>query len=153
MRLVFDLKKDADPIVVENLLYKHSQLQSTYAIRNIALMDGGPKTLTLKDLLRAYRDHRFEVIRRRTAFLLDKAERRLHILEGLMVAIQAIDEVIAMPGGLPLLSFTLAELYRMYLERGADDRALIGADYEALGGVVGALRSRATALHHMSMMS
>ena len=95
MRLVFDLKKDADPIVVENLLYKHSQLQSTYVIRNIALMDGGPKTLTLKDLLRAYRDHRFEVIRRRTAFLLDKAERRLHILEGLMVAIQAIDEVIA----------------------------------------------------------
>ncbi|HBF22396.1 MAG TPA: DNA gyrase subunit A, partial [Planctomycetes bacterium] len=94
MRLVFDLKKDADPVVVENLLFKHSQLQSTYVIRNIALKDGGPKTLTLKDLLGSYRDHRFEVIRRRTAFLLGKAERRLHILEGLMVAIQAIDEVV-----------------------------------------------------------
>jgi DNA gyrase subunit A len=94
MRLVIELKKDGDPIVVENLLYKHSPLQTTYAIRNTALIEGRPRTLNLKELLVAYRDHRFEVIRRRTQFLLDKAERRLHILAGLRVAIQAIDEVV-----------------------------------------------------------
>ncbi len=95
MRVVIELRKDADPAVVENQLYKHSPLQSTYVIRNTALVEGRPRTLNIKELLVAYRDHRFEVIRRRTRFLLDKAERRLHILEGLMIAIQAIDEVVA----------------------------------------------------------
>ncbi|MCX8228545.1 MAG: DNA gyrase subunit A [Planctomycetota bacterium] len=94
MRLVIELKKDGDPFVVENLLYKHTPLQSTYAIRNTALMDGRPRTLNVKELLCAYKDHRFEVICRRTQFLLKKAERRLHILKGLMIAIQAIDEVV-----------------------------------------------------------
>ena len=94
MRLVIELKKDGDPAVIENLLYKHTPLQSTYAIRNTALWNGRPRTLTLKQLIEAYRDHRFQVIRRRTQFLLDKAEKRLHILEGLMIAIQAIDEVV-----------------------------------------------------------
>ena len=94
MRLVIELRKDGDPIVVENLLYKHSSLQITYAIRNTALIEGQPRTLNLKELVAAYRDHRFDVIRRRTRFLLNKAEHRLHILEGLMIAIQAIDEVV-----------------------------------------------------------
>lgn len=94
MRLVIELKKDGDPVVVENLLYKHSSLQITYAIRNTALIEGQPRTLNLRELVAAYRDHRFDVIRRRTRFLLNKAEHRLHILEGLMIAIQAIDEVV-----------------------------------------------------------
>jgi DNA gyrase subunit A len=94
MRLVIELKKDGDPVVVENLLYKHSSLQITYAIRNTALIEGQPRTLNLRELVAAYRDHRFDVIRRRTRFLLNKAEYRLHILEGLMIAIQAIDEVV-----------------------------------------------------------
>ncbi len=94
MRLVIELKKDGDPLVVENLLYKHTTLQGTYAIRNTALLDGRPQTLNLKELLEAYRNHRFDVIRRRTRYLLNKAEKRLHILEGLMIAIQAIDEVV-----------------------------------------------------------
>lgn len=94
MRLVIELKKDGDPFVIENLLYKHTTLQGTYAIRNTALIDGRPRTLNLKELLEAYRNHRFDVIRRRTRFLLNKAEKRLHILEGLMIAIQAIDEVV-----------------------------------------------------------
>jgi DNA gyrase subunit A len=94
MRVVIELKKDADFVVVENLLYKYTPLQTTYAIRNTALIEGQPRTLTLKELLQAYRDHRFDVIRRRTRFLLNKAEARLHILEGLMIAIQAIDEVV-----------------------------------------------------------
>ena len=95
MRVVIELKKDGDPVVIENLLYKYTPLQTTYAIRNTALIDGQPRTLSLKELIEAYRDHRFEVIRRRTQFLLRKAESRLHILEGLMVAIQAIDDVVS----------------------------------------------------------
>ena len=94
MRVVIELKKDGDPIVIENLLYKYTPLQTTYAIRNTALIDGQPRTLTLKELIEAFRDHRFEVIRRRTQFLLNKAQARLHILEGLMIAIKAIDEVV-----------------------------------------------------------
>ncbi|MBC8370853.1 MAG: DNA topoisomerase (ATP-hydrolyzing) subunit A [Planctomycetes bacterium] len=94
MRVVIELKKDGDPIVIENLLYKYTPLQTTYAIRNTALIDGQPRTLTLKELIEAFRDHRFEVIRRRTRFLLNKAQARLHILEGLMIAIKAIDEVV-----------------------------------------------------------
>ena len=94
MRVVIELKKDGDPIVIENLLYKYTPLQTTYAIRNTALIDGQPRTLTLKELIEAFRDHRFEVIRRRTQFLLNKAQARLHILEGLMIDIKAIDEVV-----------------------------------------------------------
>ncbi len=94
MRLVIELKNDADPAVVENLLWKHTPLQSTYAIRNTALIDGQPRTLNVKRLLEAYRDHRFEVIRRRTRWMLEKAESRLHILQGLLIAIRAIDEVV-----------------------------------------------------------
>ncbi len=94
MRVVVELRQDADPVVVENLLYKYTPLQSTYVIRNVVLVDGRPRTLGIKELLLAYRDHRFQVIRRRTRYLLDKAERRLHILQGLMIAIQAIDEVV-----------------------------------------------------------
>ena len=94
MRLVIELKNDADPAVVENLLYKFTPLQSTYVIRNTALVDGRPRTLNLKELIERYRDHRFQVIRRRTRFRLHKAQRRLHILEGLMIAIQNIDEVV-----------------------------------------------------------
>ena len=94
MRMVIELKKDVDHVVVENLLYKHTPLQTTYAIRNTALIEGEPRTLSLRELLKAYIDHRYEVIRRRTQYLLNKAEARLHILEGLMIAIQAIDEVV-----------------------------------------------------------
>jgi DNA gyrase subunit A len=94
MRVVIELKSGADAAVIENLLWKHTPLQSTYAIRNTALIDGQPRTLNLKQLLEAYRDHRFEVIRRRTRWLLQRAEARLHILHGLLIAIQAIDEVV-----------------------------------------------------------
>ncbi len=94
MRVVIELKRDGDPAVVENLLYKHSPLQTTYSIRNTVLLGGRPRQVGVKTLLEAYRDHRFEVIRRRSAFLLRKAERRLHVLEGLKIAIQAIDEVV-----------------------------------------------------------
>ncbi|KAF0241685.1 MAG: DNA gyrase subunit [Planctomycetota bacterium] len=95
MRLVIDLKKDADDLVVLNQLYRSTPLQDTFSIIMIALVKERPQTLSLKDFLVAYKDHRIEVIRRRTKFLLDRAEAEAHILEGLLKAIDVIDEVIA----------------------------------------------------------
>jgi len=93
-RIYLQLKKGEDPKVVENLLYKHTPLQDTFSVNTIALVDGRPETLPLKRLLRCYRDYRVEVIRRRTRFLLDKAEARAHVVEGLLKALDVIDEVI-----------------------------------------------------------
>jgi len=93
-RIYIQIKRGEDPKVVENLLYKHSPLQETFAINTIALVDGRPETLSLKALLKCYRDYRIEVVRRRTRFLLDKAEARAHIVEGLLKALDVIDEVI-----------------------------------------------------------
>ncbi len=94
-RLVIEIKRGEDPAVVLNQLYKFTPLQSTFSIINIALIDGRPKTLSIKELLVAFIRHRFTVIRRRTAFLLRKAEARAHILEGLLRALDMIDEIIA----------------------------------------------------------
>jgi len=88
-------KKDEDSQVVMNLLLKHTPLRSTFSIINIALVDERPKTLNLKGLMCSYRDHRIEVIRRRTRYLLARAEDRAHIVEGLLKALAFIDEVIA----------------------------------------------------------
>ncbi len=95
MRLVIELKKGADPRVVMNQLYKFTPLEDTFSIIMIALVSNRPKTLSLKEILEHYRDHRIVVIRRRTRFLLDRAEKRAHILEGLLKALDVIDEVIA----------------------------------------------------------
>lgn len=94
MRIVIDLKKDAIPNIVLNKLYKLSSLQTSYGVNNIALVDGRPKLLNLKDLIRYFIEFRHEVIVRRTQYLLRKAEERAHILEGLIIASDNIDEVI-----------------------------------------------------------
>ncbi|MHC4883693.1 MAG: DNA gyrase subunit A [Planctomycetota bacterium] len=94
INLTIELKRGEDANVILNQLYKLSPLQDTFGIINIALVNGQPRTLNLKEILEAYRDHRFEVIRRRTLFLLNKALARAHILEGLLKAIDHIDEVI-----------------------------------------------------------
>ncbi|MHC4321515.1 MAG: DNA gyrase subunit A [Planctomycetota bacterium] len=93
-RIVIVLKRNEEVDVVINQLYKHTSLQSTFSIIMIALVDGRPETLNLKQLLNAYVTHRKEIIRRRTRFLLDRAEERAHILEGLRIALENIDEVI-----------------------------------------------------------
>ncbi|MCL2645978.1 MAG: DNA gyrase subunit A [Phycisphaerales bacterium] len=90
VRIVVELKRDADPNVVINQLYKNTQLQDTFSIINIALVNRQPRTLGLKDMIRLYVEHRFEVIRRRTAFRLKKARQRAHILEGLILALADI---------------------------------------------------------------
>ncbi len=96
MRLVITLKKNADPDVVLNQLYQLTPLQDTFSLNHIALVKGQPRTLGLRDLIRCWIDHRIEVIRRRTQFLLHKAQTEAHRIEGLIYAVCDIDEVIKM---------------------------------------------------------
>ncbi len=94
MRIVIDIKKEAISNVVLNTLLKHTALQSSFGVNNVVLVHGRPKLLNLKDLIRYFVEHRHEVVTRRTQFELNQAERRAHILEGLIIACDHIDEVI-----------------------------------------------------------
>ena len=96
MRIVIELKRDVNANVVLNFLYKHTQLQETFGAIMLALVDGTPKILSLRQIIHHYIEHQEDVIRRRTAYDLDKAEQRSHILEGLIIALDNIDEVIAL---------------------------------------------------------
>lgn len=93
-RVVIDLKRDAVPMVVLNNLFKHTQMQVTFGVINLALVNGRPKELTLKELIKHFVEHRNEVVIRRTQFDLEAAEKRAHILEGFLIALDNIDEVI-----------------------------------------------------------
>ncbi len=95
MRIVIKLKSDANANVVLNKLYKMTQMQASFSVNNVALVNGRPKLLNLKDLIQAFIDHRHEVVIRRTKFELRKAQEKAHILEGLIIASQNIDEVIS----------------------------------------------------------
>lgn len=99
MRIVFDLKKGAIPNIVLNHLYKYTPLQSSFSVNNVALVKGRPQILNLKDLIRYYVEHRLEVVTRRTEYELKEAEKRAHILEGLLIALDHLDEVIALIRG------------------------------------------------------
>ena len=94
VRIVIRLKKDANSNVVLNTLFKYTPLQSSFSVNNVALVNGRPRTLNLKDLIKYFVKHRHEVILRRTKFDLDKAQKRAHILEGLLKALDVIDEII-----------------------------------------------------------
>lgn len=96
MRIVIEIRRDANASVVLNNLYKHTALQTSFGINMLALVDGRPRVLTLKQCLYYYLEHQKDVIRRRTKFELDKAEKRAHILEGLRIALDHIDEIIAL---------------------------------------------------------
>ena len=96
MRIVIALRRDANANVVLNNLYKYTALQTTFGINMLALVDGQPKVLTLKECLQHYLDHQVEIIERRTAFELRRAEARAHILEGLRIALDHLDEVISL---------------------------------------------------------
>ena len=94
MRIVFDLKRDAVPNVILNQLYKHTSLQTSFNVNNVALVKGRPEMLNLKDLIKYYVEHRHEVVVRRTKYELEEAQKRAHILEGLLIAIDNLDAVI-----------------------------------------------------------
>ena len=95
VRLVVELKRGADPYLVLNQLYQYSPLQKTVSVGLLALVDGRPQFLTLKEMMQKFLDHRVQVIRRRTQFLLREAKRRSHVLEGQLIALSSLDEVIA----------------------------------------------------------
>jgi DNA gyrase subunit A len=99
MRIVFDIKRDAIANIVLNKLFKYTQLQSTFSINNIALVKGRPRLLNIKHMLETFIEHRHEVVQRRTQYELEQAEKKAHILEGLIIAIDNLDEVIALIRG------------------------------------------------------
>lgn len=99
VRLVIELKKDVNPKVVLNNLFKHTNLEENFGVNAVALVDGVPRTLNIAELVQYFLDHQMEVIERRTRFRLDRAQARAHILEGLIVAVDNIDEVIAVIRG------------------------------------------------------
>ena len=99
MRIVYVLKRDAIPNIVLNMLYKYTALQSSFSVNNIALVKGRPQLLNLKDMIHHFVEHRHEVVIRRSQFELNKAEERAHIVEGLIIASDNIDEVIAIIRG------------------------------------------------------
>ncbi len=113
IRVVIDLKRDAVPQVVLNHLFSYTQMQNTFGVIMLALVNGEPKVLTLKEMLQHYIDFQFEVVTRRTMYELKKAEERAHILEGLKVALDFIDEVIAIIRG----SKTVPEAKEKLMER------------------------------------
>lgn len=117
MRIVVDVKREANPNVVLNMLYKYTQLQDTFAVNMLALVNGEPKLLNLKQVLRHYIDHQTEVVERRIKFDLEKAKRRAHIIEGLKIAIDNIEEVIKIirftPGGIPEVKAALIERFEL----------------------------------------
>lgn len=96
MRIVIELKSDALPQIVLNQLYKHTSLQSNFGVITLALVDGVPRVCTLKEIISEYLKHRYEVVTRRTEFELRKAKERAHLLEGLIIALDHLDEVIAL---------------------------------------------------------
>ncbi len=99
MRVVYILKRDAIPNVVLNQLYKYTQLQSSFSVNNIALVNGRPMLLNVRDMIHYFVEHRHEVVVRRTQYELDQAEKRAHVLEGLLIALENLDKVIALIRG------------------------------------------------------
>ncbi|MBK9924774.1 MAG: DNA gyrase subunit A [Anaerolineales bacterium] len=114
MRIVLEMTKNADPDVVLRELYKRTPMQTTFSINLLALVDGEPRTLTLKQALRVYVEHRLEVIKRRAEFDLDKAKARAHILEGYMVALKNLDELIELIRSASDVETARAKLMKRY---------------------------------------
>ena len=96
MRIVYELKRDSIPNVVLNNLYKYTQLQSSFGVNNVALVKGRPKILNLKELIEHYVEHRHDVVLRRIKYDLKEAEKKSHILQGYIIALDNIDDIINM---------------------------------------------------------
>ncbi len=135
MRICIELRRDVNPTVVLNLLYKHTQMQDTFGVINLALVNNEPKVLNLQQMLSHYLDHQKDVITRRTRYDLNKAEERAHILQGLIIALDNIDEVIAIIRG----SRTTAEAKVNLMERfglsDAQAQAIVDMRLKALTGL------------------
>lgn len=141
VRIVCDIKRDADPHLVLNQLYQFTPLQETFSIILLALVDGRPKTLNLKQMLEEYLRHRVRVIRRRTEYLLRQAKHRAHILEGQLIAIASIDEVIAICRAAPSRAEAKIRLVALEVSAAVMERALGKEHFAALTKEVGAKTS------------
>jgi DNA gyrase subunit A len=141
VRLVVDIKREADPQLVLNQLYQFSPLQKTVSLILLALVDGRPRTLTLKQMLEEFIRHRVQVIRRRTEFLLREAKRRAHILEGQLIAISSLDEVIAICRQSPSRAEAKDRLQNLAVAAAVMRRALGDDHFAALQKELGALDS------------
>jgi DNA gyrase subunit A len=137
VRLVIDIKRDADPQLILNQLYQFSPLQKTVSIILLALVDGRPRTLTLKQMLQEFIRHRVQVIRRRTEYLLREAKRRTHVLEGQLIAISSLDEVIATCRQAPSRAEAKVRLQNLAVAASLLERALGEAHFNALQREIG----------------
>lgn len=137
VRLVIYLKKDVDPHLILNQLYEYSPLQKTVSIILLALVDGRPKVLTLKEMMQEFLKHRLQVIRRRTEYLLREAKRRGHVLEGQLIAISSLDEVIRICRGSPDRNEAKRQLIEMAVAAPLLKRAIGDAAYDALARELG----------------
>ncbi|MFO8051560.1 MAG: DNA gyrase subunit A [Thermoplasmatota archaeon] len=132
LRVVLDLKKDTVPEVVMNKLYAHSDLQNTFGVINLALVDGQPKVMTLKQMMSVYLGHRRDVITRRVSFDLRKARERLHIIEGLIIALDNIDEVIKLIRGSKDTSIAMNGLMERFLLTEVQAKAILDMKLQKL---------------------
>ena len=130
VRIVIDVKRDGDPEFVLNQLYQYSAMQKTVSIIMLALVDGRPRTLNIKQILEEYLRHRVQVIRRRTEYLLREAKKRSHILEGQLIAISSLDEVIRICRAAPSRAAAKESLQGLEVSAALMERAL-GADHFA----------------------
>lgn len=135
LRIVYELKKEAITNVVLNKLYQLTPLQSSFSVNNIALVKGRPMTLTLKDIIRYFVDHRHEVVVRRTQFELREAQKRAHILEGLLIALDNIDEVIAIIRASKTVDIARNSLMERFNLTDIQARAIVDMRLRALTGL------------------
>ncbi|MEC4114681.1 DNA gyrase subunit A [Myroides pelagicus] len=135
MRIVYVLKRDAVPNIVLNTLYKYTQLQSSFSVNNIALVEGRPQMLNLKDLIYHFVEHRHDVVTRRAEYELRKAEERAHILEGLIIASDNIDEVIALIRGSKNTDEARAKLIERFSLSEIQARAIVEMRLRQLTGL------------------
>src|SRR5205823_4531025 len=137
VRLVIDLKRDADPELVLRQLYEYSPLERTVSIILLALVDGLPRTLTLKQMMEEFLRHRVQVIRRRTGYLLREAKRRAHVLEGQLIAISSLDEVIDTCRRAPSRAEAKDRLQNLEVAAAVLERALGHEHFAALASEIG----------------
>ena len=135
MRIVIDIKKDANSNVVLNTLFKQSALQTSFSVNNIALIKGRPRLLNLKDMIQAFVEHRHEVVIRRTKYELREAEKRAHILEGLIIAVNNIDEVIRIIKESATPNEAIAHLMERFELSDVQSRAIVDMRLRQLTGL------------------
>ena len=135
MRICIELRRDANANVILNQLYKHTQLQDTFGVIMLALVDGQPKTMNLHEMLDYYLEHQKDVVTRRTRYELNKAEERAHILEGLLIAQDNIDEVIKIIRGAENIQAAKLELMERFGLSDAQAQAIVDMRLRALNGL------------------